>query len=255
MNEYELPPNFVPGCLPRTPRDATPQQARKFLDALGLPMAAGDDGAVVQVYQSMLPPVYDDSCPIYEQALWTPQTERFWLEGAEPYDYNQNPDPSCSFFSAANDIMFWAMLCNREMPELDPRKAWIECTGGRGGYAIDGTMAYLKTKGMPTKDGKRIILTEAWDCPNAKAAFSAVKAGMLVHFGWHHPVGPHAEAFVFVKDQNTAKIRNSWGKQQQCWHDVSYSSIASGIQTFGAWALRDFEIRKDELDGLVDAKG
>lgn len=199
----------------------------------------------------------DESCPLVEKALWKLQEDRKWIEGSEKIDYNQGSRPSCTFHSCANLIQLFFLLANRELPELDPVKAWTECTGGSGGYPIDGALTYCRSKGFPTNDGgSRIFLKEAYDCPSGEAAFSAAMRGFLVHFGWSG-LGPHAEGFCYVKDANTARIINSWGKSwgERGWHDVSFSALSSGIRTFGAWALREFELRKEEQNpNLIDAK-
>lgn len=208
-------------------------------------------GSVWPVWGSM------DSAPLVPESEWREQAEEAWQEQSPAvWDYNQGTDPSCCLFATANAIQRYFLRAGLPNVELDPRKAWIECTGGRGGYAIDGALTYCRNNGFPLKVGTdRVKLVEAWDCPSGAAAVSAVMRGCIVVFGWSG-LGPHAECLTRLGPNKKPRVQNSWGF---AWgdhghHDVPLASIDAGIKVFGAFALRAFQLRPADSADLPDAK-
>lgn len=177
------------------------------------------------------------------------------LEWAEYDDLDQDGDPSCCLFACGNALQFFLSLRHRAKSDLDPRKAWIECTGGRGGYAIDAALVYLMNKGMPTKDGSaRLVVTEAFDCGSVEAVWSGVQRGDPVVFG-HFVPGGHAECGLRVTVEGSKILldtRGSWGQKaydRGGYHFVTESDLAKGIPSFGAFAIREVELRPVDVVG------
>lgn len=197
-----------------------------------------------------------DTCPLIPLDQMKTQDS---LEWAEYEDLDQNGDPSCCLYATGNALEYFLSKNGHAKSKVDARKAWVECTGGRGGYPIDGALTYLQTKGFPTKDGSdRIFIDEVFDCPTAEAALSAVYMGHLLVYG-HFVPGGHAECGLRIVVTNgipDLDTRNSWGKSfgQRGYHIVPLANLRQGIPSFGAFAIRSLKLRPIDTQGLVDVK-
>jgi len=196
-----------------------------------------------------------ERCPIVPRDKLVTQPSWEW---AEYQDLYQDGDPSCMLHAMGNAIMFFLAMFGRARSTLDARKAWIECTGGRGGYAIDDGLLYAMKKGFPTADGsERIFVAEAYDAPTVEDAFSVVACGYPLVYG-HFVPGGHAECgtrIVIDPDGPKMDTRGSWGKayQGRAYHLVDWQDLQRGIATFGAFAIRELKIRACDVDS-PDAK-
>jgi hypothetical protein len=198
-----------------------------------------------------------DKCPILPDAEIVTQPSLRWLPER---DYDQNGDSSCCLFALGNAIQLVQRLNGRHCPELDCRKAWIECTGGRGGYPIDAALVYAMDKGLPIKGStERVVVVEAYDCGSVAAVFSAVEIGKIVVFG-HYVPGGHAECGArVIRDGGDPCLDTlgSWGwdwpEFEKGWHAVSKANLVQGIPKFGAFAIRELAIRAADMEGITDA--
>jgi hypothetical protein len=208
-------------------------------------------------------PIWDpdedaDNCPLVDLAAIQTQEPTEWCEYE---DLDQNGFPSCSLFASGNGIQLFLTANGRKQTPLDPHKAWIECTGGRGGYGIDQALTYMSQKGFPCRDGSRIFVKEAWDCPTAHTVVSARARGFFVVYGRFAP-GGHAECGAWMKRVGTGPkdlvqvCRGSYGRDTgtRGYYDVSYASLEQGVPSFGAFAIRELEIRSVDMEGLTDAQ-
>jgi len=199
-----------------------------------------------------------DKCPILPDSEIVTQPSLRWTPTR---DYDQNGDPSCCLYMLGNQIQIFQKLNGRACPELDCRKAWIECTGGRGGYPIDAALVYAMDRGFPIKGSNdRVFVTEAYDCPTVRAVFSALEFGKPVGYGHYFP-GGHAEVAARVIRNGgdpSADTLGSWGwdwpEFEQGWHAVSQANLAQGIPNFGAFAIRELAIRPADMEDLPDAQ-
>jgi len=204
------------------------------------------------------PDVDAENCPLVDLASIQTQEPTEWCEYEDLY---QNGYPSCCLFSSGNGLQFFLTENGRQQTPLDPHKAWIECTGGRGGYEIDRALTYMSQKGFPCKDGSRIFIKEAWDCPTAHAVVSARARGHFVVYGRFIP-GGHAECGVWLKrvgpkPKDLVQVcRGSYGRDTgtRGYYDVSYASLEQGVPSFGAFAIRELAIRPADMEGIDDAQ-
>ena len=198
-----------------------------------------------------------DPCPIVEREKIITQDS---LEWAEYDDLYQNGYPSCTLHGLGNAIMIFLSSRGRAKSDLDPHKAWIECTGGEGGYPIDAALVYGINKGFPTKDGSaRVFVTEAFDCDTVLKVWSAVQRGDPVVFGHYAPRG-HCECGLWIEivgNDILLVTRGSYGKTYyngSAYHRVPERDLAQGIPDFGAFAIREVQLRPVDVVG-PDVKG
>jgi hypothetical protein len=206
------------------------------------------------------PVEYGDKCPILPDSEIVTQPSLRWVPKR---DYDQNGDPSCCLFALGNGIQLVQALNGRDCPDLDCRKAWIECTGGRGGYPIDAALVYAMDKGFPIKgSSERVFVVEAYDCGSVAAFFSALELGKAGLIFGHYVPGGHAEAAArVVREEGAdpeADTLGSWGwdwpEFERGWHRVSKANLAQGIPDFGAFAIRELAIRPADMEGITDAQ-
>jgi hypothetical protein len=142
----------------------------------------------------------------------------------------------------------------RAKTPLDWLGTWKELTGGRGGVAVDTALKYAMDQGIILEDKScRLKLLEAWDANSIEAAASGLLRGFTLVFG--HDV--HAECgtrLVLDNNQWCVDTRNSWGKNwgDQGWHLFPLKEIE--IQTYGAFLVREVELRPIDITGMEDAK-
>lgn len=205
-------------------------------------------------------PVYSaerDSTPVIPRAEWKTQPDKRDYERRDIY---QNGYPSCCPCATARAIELLLALSGRADVEIDWYAAWKELAPRGGGVALDDAIVYAMTKGFPVKGSKlRVVVTEAFDCPDIESVASAVQRGFAVTFGYFVP-GGHAEcAETIVVEGNavTFRVRNSWGLDwgDKGRHLVDEAKITRGIATFGAFAIREIQLRAEDTTNLPDAKG
>lgn len=199
-------------------------------------------------------PVWDgsDACPIVPRDQWKTQ------ESLRPYewrDIDQNGYPACCLAATANAIELHLAKTGRAKTPLDWLKAWRTLSGGRGGVAIDAALRYIMTNGMPLADGSGVLVVrEVWDAPTIESFVSGLQRGCTGVYG--HDV--HAECGTrLVMEGGAAYVdtRNSWGRNwgDQGWHLFPASKIE--IRLYGAYLIREVELRPADTDGLIDARG
>jgi len=195
-------------------------------------------------------PVWDGSrsdCPIVPPEQWKNQTS---LRSYEWNDVDQNGHPACCLASLANIGEFFMAMHGREKTPLDWYKAWKYLSGGYGGVALDTALRYVMDPGFPLKDGSgHLRVKEVFDIPNVQALFSAPMRGVPLWYG----ASGHAEAGMTIFEENThwqADIRGTWGKDygQDGWYPRSYGYIAAGLPHYGAFAIREWELRPTDLE-------
>ena len=201
----------------------------------------------------------EDACPLVPRVEWREQSD---LRCYEKDDIFQNGYPACCLAGGANVVEFFLARAGRWV-KLDWYRAWYDLSRGAGGVAIDAGVRYAMDKGFPIagSGGKeRIHVTEVWDCPSIEAAVSGLLRGGLLWFGWHFPGGPHCEAgtrYVKTIAGEFIDTRNSHGKSygQEGWHLIPLANIAAGIKDFGAFIVREVEVRRNGIPDLKIGKG
>lgn len=181
----------------------------------------------------------EEQCPIVPKP-WEAQASIKPFEDDAHYgilDVDQDGYNACCLAACANAIQFHlAIVGNRN-----------------AGVAIDVALQYLTTKGMPIVGStERVIVTEAWDAPTWEAFASGILRGCRGVYG-HFVPGGHAECGLSITAFGDLETRNSWGDNGR-WHVVPASNVSKGIPYFGAFLIREVQIRQADQEGRIDAK-
>lgn len=193
-------------------------------------------------------PVWDgrELCPLVPTDQWRTQDPHRAYEWS---DNDQNGYPACTLASLANQGEFFLARTGRAKTNLDWLKAWRYLSGGYGGVALDTALRYVMDKGFPLSDGSGVLTAkEVWDIPSIGSAFSAVMRGVPLWFG----ASGHAECgMTVIEDRGYyLDVRGTWGRDygDQGWYRRSQSYISAGIRTYGAFAIRTWELRPIDID-------
>lgn len=202
-------------------------------------------------------PVYGDAdkTPIIPRSEWQTQAPK---RSYEYRDIFQNGYPSCCPCATSRAIELLLAREGRNRAEVDWMKAWQTLAPRGGGVPLDDAIQMAMTAGFPVKGGGSVVVTEAFDCPTFEAVASSLLMGYPVTYGYFVP-GGHAEcaASLIVNGSKVqCDVRNSWGLDwgDRGWHIVDESAIARGIATFGAFAIREVQLRELDTAGFIDAK-
>jgi len=187
-----------------------------------------------------------ESCPIVPRDQWSTQPS---LRPYEWRDNDQDGYPSCTLTSLANYAEFFLARTGRKKTPLDWLKAWRKLSGGYGGVALDAALRYVMSEGYPLLDGSGVLVaTEVWDLSSTDAAFSAMTLGQ----GFWYGASGHAEWGASLLKSGagvSAEIRGTWGRDygQGGWYPRSESYIRAGIPSYGAFCIREWELRPIDL--------
>jgi len=188
-----------------------------------------------------------EACPIVPRDQWITQPS------SKPYEWkriNQGKYPACTLASLANYLHMFLARMGRKRTEVDWLKAWRELSGGRGGgVALDAALTYVMKRGFPLLDGSGALAArEAYDLPTMDAFFSAQELGFGAWFG----ASGHAEfspSHALRDGAVRGVIEGTWDDDygDGCWYERSEAYIAAGLPSYGAFCVREWELRPIDL--------